>query len=86
MEILGAPRLGQSDGFLVGIRESDLLGEVVGDVVRWSKQGCCLVQRTGTGLMKCGMGVGLGHWPVGCLEVPKLRLLAHFYHDAHAEG
>ena len=33
-----------------------------------------------------GMGAGLGQWPVGFLEVPNPRLLAHFYQDARAEG
>ena len=76
----------QSDGFLVRKLESELLGEVNGDVVGQYKRGCCLVQRTGLGLEKCGMGAGLGQWMVGCLEVPKPMLLAHFYRDARTEG
>ena len=71
---------------MVGKRESELLSEVDVDVVRRSERGCLLVQQTGPGLMKCGIGTGLGKWTVGCLEVPKPRLLAYFYRDARTEG
>ena len=35
---------------------------------------------------KCEMGAAWGHWTVGFLEVPKPRLLAHFYQEARTEG
>ena len=73
------PRLGQLDGVFVRKRESELLSEVDGDVVGRSERGCCLVQRIGPGLVKCGKCAGWGQWTVGCLEVPKPRLPAHFY-------
>ena len=77
-EILDPPRLGQLDGFLVKKHESELLGEVDGDMVGRSERGCCLVKQTGTVLVKCGMDDGLSQWTVGCLEVTKPRLIAHF--------
>ena len=51
-----SPRLGESEYFLVGKRESEALSEIDGDVVGWSKRGCLFVKRTGPGLVNVWNG------------------------------
>ena len=43
-------RLGESEGFLVGKRESEALGEIYADVVGWSKREFPSIKRMGPGL------------------------------------
>ena len=45
------PRLGESEEFMVGKRESEVLGGADGDVVRRSERGCHSFKRTGPGLV-----------------------------------
>ena len=60
LEILERPRMGESEGFIVGKREGEALGEVDGDVIRRSKRGCHLVKRTGPGLVNVWIGCWVG--------------------------
>ena len=53
------PRLGESEGFFVGIFLSEALGETDGDVVWRSKRGCPLVKWTSLGLMNVWNGCEL---------------------------
>ena len=43
------PRLGEPEGFFVGKRESEALGEMDGDVVGCSEEGCLSIKQTGPG-------------------------------------
>ena len=50
------PQLGESEGFLVGKREGEMLSETDGDVIGRSKRGCPLVKRKGLGLANAWNG------------------------------
>ena len=48
--------MGESEGFLVGKRESEALGKTDGDVVEQSERGCHSIKRTGLGLVNVWNG------------------------------
>ena len=55
-----SPRLGESEGFFVGNRESEALSETGGDVFGRSERGCHSVKRTGPGLVNVRNGCWVG--------------------------
>ena len=70
LEMLNGPRLGGSEGFLVGTRNGEALrgGEGGGGVVGHSGRGYHLVKQTGPGLVN----VRIGCW-VGSVDIIILR-------------
>ena len=50
LDICNSPRLGESEGFLIGKREGEALGGADEDLVGRSERRCHLVKRTGPGL------------------------------------
>ena len=60
LEMLNRPRLGESEGFLVGKREGEVLGGADVGVVGQSGRGCHSVKWTGPGLVNVRIGCWVG--------------------------
>ena len=72
------PRLGESEGFLVGKRDSEALSETDGDVFGRSKIGCPLVKRTGPGLVNVWNGCEVGSLTGRLLKGAKTKVACSY--------
>ena len=67
--------MGESEGFLVGKRESEALGKTDGDVVEQSERGCHSIKRTGLGLVNVPNGCWVGSVDDRLLRVAKTNVV-----------